>query len=194
MSLITIESNPVSSGGTCNVESGQEVTFYVSDGVSDGTYVSYEWYLNNNLVSIGSGYTLANPTQDDEVKLYVLNCAGNSLRIGDWIEDIPIYYKDAMSAGRLYYLDISSSFDYEILSVVLMSDSSLDNVGILIDGSYVIWPSAATTVDVTSIITETVAVSANSVSIGNAVTLLIPSSSSTSTYISGKMKIRRTSI
>jgi len=61
MSVIQIESNPISAGGVCDVVSGQPVDYTIVGGISDNIYVTYEWYLNDTLVSIGTGYTLTNP-------------------------------------------------------------------------------------------------------------------------------------
>ena len=63
--IIIIESNPLSSSGICYTTGGP-VTFSVVSGVT-GIDVAYYWYLNDVLVSIGSGYTLSSSTNNDQI-------------------------------------------------------------------------------------------------------------------------------
>jgi hypothetical protein len=192
--IILIESSPVSTGGVCQVVAGQPVTFSIISGITDNLIVAYEWYLNSTLVGIGSGYTLASPQESDEVYLNVLNCSVNGAQIGDWIEDIDFYFND-VTAGipQLYYIDLKASFDYEVLSAVLRSDARVYDVEIQINGTTIVWPGSATSVDITPVITETSTVSNNSVLEDNLVTLVTYGVDADSpTIIQGKLKIRRT--
>jgi hypothetical protein len=81
-SIITIESFPISSGGYCNVNSGQTVTFSIISGITSGILVTYEWYLIRNLettlVGISSGLTLTSLETDDQIYVKVINCNGSS--------------------------------------------------------------------------------------------------------------------
>jgi len=192
--IITIESNPVSSSGNCYVTAGTPVTYTVVSGISAGIYVSYEWYLNGTLVGIGTGYTLTNPQMGDEVYLKILNCTGG-VHIGDWIDDITFYYND-VSAGvpQTYYIDLKASFDYDVISAVLNSDATINSVEIQINNVPIVWTGSATSIDITPIITETSAISANSVLEDDLVTLVTQGTDSgTPTIIRGKLKVRRVS-
>jgi len=77
--IIIIESSPKSSsisGGTCYFYPGESVNFSVISGISAGIAISYEWYLNDVLVSIATGYTLISPTVNDQVYVKIVNCIG----------------------------------------------------------------------------------------------------------------------
>jgi hypothetical protein len=196
--IIRIESSPITSipidtwSGTCYTPS-QPVTFNVISGITNGIYVSYEWYLNNILVSIGSGYTLNNPQQDDNIYVKVLNCSGSGLKIGDWIEDVSFYYNDVIAGvPQTYYVDTLASFNYRIISAVLRCDNQLFDVEIQIDSIPVVWTGAAISIDVTNIINETLAVNSNSVTSNNIVTLVTNGTYDTSTLLQGKLRIVRT--
>ena len=194
--IITIESNPVSSSGNCYVYTGNPVIFTVISGISAGIYISYEWYLNDVLVGIGTGYTLSSPQQDDEVYLKILNCTGNGVQIGDWIEDIFFYYNAVHSeVASMYYVDLKASFDYNILSTVLYSEHTIYDAQILINGVPVVWTGSATSVDITPIITETNAISSNIVAKDDLITLTTAGIDSGGGVdimtISGKLKINR---
>jgi hypothetical protein len=80
--IIRIESFPISSGGYCNVNSGQTVTFSIISGITSGILVTYEWYLIRNLettlVGISSGLTLTSLETDDQIYVKVINCNGSS--------------------------------------------------------------------------------------------------------------------
>ena len=196
MSVIVIESSPISSGGNCYVTAGTPVTYSVIGGISGTAYVTYEWYLNGALTGIGSTFYLPDPQDGDEVHVNVLNCIGVGLNIGDWIEDIFFYYND-IDAGtpQLYWIDLSASFDYRILSAIMRCGSDMFGVEIQIDGVPIVWPGAATSIDVNSVITETVAVSANDVLSGNIVTLVTSGSMyDNATVLQGKLRIRRKAV
>ncbi len=191
--IILIESSPVSSGGVCQVLAGQPVTFTVISGITAGLNIAYEWYLNDVLVGIGSGYTLASPQESDEVYLNVLNCSVNGAQIGDWIEDIVFYFND-VTAGlpQLYYIDLMASFDYEVISTVLRSDATILDAEIQINGTPIVWPGSSTSIDITPVITETLAVNDNHVLEDDLVTLVTYGVDTDSpTIIQGKLKIRR---
>lgn len=196
--IIYIDSTPASIGDVCQVVTGTPVTFSVISGItSEGLVVAYEWYLtrgaSTELVGISSGYTLSNPQEGDQVYLNVVNCSVNGTRIGDWIEDINFYYND-ITAGvpQLYYIDLKASFDYEVLSTVLRSDATLLDAEIQINGTPIVWPGSATSVDITPVITETTADSSNAVVEDSIVTLVTTNhTSGTPTLVEGKLKIRR---
>lgn len=194
MSIIKIESSPISSGGICSVLTGQPVTFTVFSGLSNGIFVSYEWYLNDVLVSIGTGYTLSSPSEGDNVYVKIINCASSTgLTIGDWVDDIYFYFNDVTTGiPQLYYIDLLSSFDYDILSTVLRSDSTMDDIRIEINGTPIEWTGSATSIDVTQIITETGAIGLNTVLTDSIVTLLTSGTDNNAKVIQGKLRVRRT--
>lgn len=63
--IILIESTPTSIGNVCYITPGSPVTFRIVSGITSNVY--YQWYLNDVLVSVGSGYTLSNPSLNDKV-------------------------------------------------------------------------------------------------------------------------------
>jgi len=199
--IIVIESSPVSISGNCYVSYGQPVYFTVVSGISSGIAVSFQWYLNGGLVSIQSGYTLLNPTTDDVVHVNIINCccscSGGTGGGGTWIEDINFDFYGQVYAGdsQLFYVDTYASFNYKILSAVLMcgpDEATMSSVEVCIDGTPVVWIGSATSIDVNDFIISTDAISANNVSVTNVVTLITSGFDTGSPdTIRGKLKIQR---
>lgn len=194
MSLIKIESSPISSGDTCYALSGNSVAFTVISGITNDVNVTYEWYLTRSgtttLVSISSGYTLANPETDDEVYLNVINCVASG-----GIIDIPFYFNDVTpGVPQLYYIDLSASFDYVILAAVMRCDGNMYSAQIQIDGSPVIWSDLSPTIDISSAINTTGTSVSNNVDTGSIITLVTTGTSDTSTILQGKLKVMKVSI
>lgn len=192
MSLIKIESSPISIVDTCYVTSGSSVTFSIISGITSDVHVTYEWYLVRSgltsLVSISSGYTLTNPETDDEVYLNVINCVASG-----GIIDVPFYFNDVTpGVPQIYYLDLSASFDYIIMEVVLWCNNNIYDAEIQIDGSPIIWSDLSTTIDISSVIDITKTNTANSVGTGGIVTLVTSSGSDTATVVQGKLRILKT--
>jgi len=73
-----IESNPISTptslnNGVCYITPGTIVTFSVT-GLTGYTDYSYEWYLNDNLVNLGSCYSLSSPNNNDKIYVKQITC------------------------------------------------------------------------------------------------------------------------
>jgi hypothetical protein len=191
--IIVIESNPTSFSGVCSVSSGQPVTFRVLSGLSSGILVSYEWYLNGILVSISSGYTLNNPSQNDEINLNINNCNSSSSSI---IEDIRFNFNDYEFVDPMY-ID-TASFNYRIISIELycgptVTNPSIDNVQININGNPVEWYGTLTSIDVTDIPYIYYAESNNDVSSDDIISLYMNNAAIGSPlFIRGKLKVQRT--
>ena len=191
--IIRIESSPVSvpidaNSGTCSISAGTPVSFTIISGISDNVYATFEWYVNDILVSIGTGFTLTNPQQDDNIYVKVLNCVGNG-----WIEDIYFYY-DQINAGvpEVYWIDLSASFDYRVISTVMRCGSDMYDVEIQINGTPIEWTGSATSIDVSSVITETIAINLNEVFAGDAITLVTSGNiGDNATVLQGKLRIVR---
>jgi len=77
MSIIVIESNPISSGDTCYVQTGQTVNFSIVSGITGASNISFEWYLNGTLVSIENEFNLISPSNNDAVYVKVINCSSD---------------------------------------------------------------------------------------------------------------------
>lgn len=192
MSLIKIESSPISSGDTCYVLSGNSVTFSVISGVTNDVNVTYEWYLTRSelttLVSISSGYTLANPETNDEVYLNVINCVASG-----GIIDIPFYFNDVTpGVSQLYYLDLSASFDYIIIAAVARCDGDMYDVQLLIDGTPVEWSDLTNSIDISTVVNTNYAKSSNIVMSGSIVNLFTSGTSDTANVVQGKLRILKT--
>jgi len=198
--IIIIESVPVSHSGIC-IASGP-VEFLVVSGISSGIAVSYQWYVKHSggtdvLVGIGTGYTLASPLEADEIYVKIINCCGGCSDGAGIIEDIWFKFNDVSSGiPQVFYIDLLASFDYAILSIVLQCGSGVSTMSgatVLIDGVVPVeWTAHATTIDITSVITETEAIDSNVVLAGESLTLTTSGNDSgTPTFIMGKIKIRR---
>ena len=197
--IILIQSSPITISGTSYITSGQTVHFTVVSGISNGVIAS--WYLNDVLVALGSGYTLTNPATNDVVYAKVINCccgcSGETGGGSSWIEDINFDFYGQVNAGwlQMFYIDTYASFDYTILSAVLMCDpegSTVNDIEIWIDGTPIVWDGSVTTLNITDIITSTDAVTANNVTADSVVTLnTFAYDTGTPTTIRGKLKIRR---
>jgi hypothetical protein len=117
------------------------------------------------------------------------------LAIGDWTEDISFDFNDVEAdASQTYILDIKASFAYKILSVVLQSDSTMDDVTVNIAGSPITWADDSVSIDVTTAISDTTAKTDydNAVAVGEQVTLVTSGTDGTPTLIRGKLRIQRT--
>lgn len=86
--IIVIESSPVSISGTSYVYSGSTVTLTIVSGVSNGLAVSFEWFVNDELVNIGQSYTYT-PSMNDEIYVSVINCASSLEREYSWVVKNP---------------------------------------------------------------------------------------------------------
>jgi hypothetical protein len=198
--IIVIESNPVSYSGVCIVSSGSTVSFFVTSGLSSGIVVAYQWYLSRSggtdtLVGIGTGYTLSSPEENDQIYLKIINCCGCSGGTG-LIEDITFYFDDFTSGiPQVFYMDLMASFDYSIESIVLQCGpgvTTISDVEILVDGVVPVeWDGHVTSIDISSIITETIAIDTNYVLSGESVTISTSGVDSGPTFIRGKIRIRR---
>jgi len=112
------------------------------------------------------------------------------LNIGDWIEDIAFDFNDVEEGiSQTWVLDVKASFEYNIISAVLESDSTMDDLAIKIDGIDIAGMSA---IDVIASATETLSISGNSVSIDSRVTMISSGTDGNPTLIRGKLKIQRT--
>jgi len=136
-------------------------------------------------------------TDDEGEKGY--HAFPSGLAIGDWTEDISFDFND-VEAGivQTWILDIKASFAYKILSVVLQSDSTMDDVTVEIAGSPITWdlPGDPVSIDVTSSVVETTAKTDvdNDVAVGEQVTLNSSGTDGDPTVIRGKLKIRRVAV
>lgn len=63
--VVIINSTPSSINNVCYTTPGTPVTFYIVSGLTEGA--TYQWYLNDILVSIGTVYTVTNPNLNDEI-------------------------------------------------------------------------------------------------------------------------------
>lgn len=101
----------------------------------------------------------------------------------DW--EFPDITKDV---AQTYVLDLKAAFDYKILSVVLQSDSTMDDMAIKINGTAITGLAA---VDVTAGITETAATALNIVKKGDQVTMVTSGVDGSPTLIRGKFNYIR---
>lgn len=119
----------------------------------------------------------------------------SGIAIGDWVEDISFDFND-VEAGieQSWILDIKASFTYKILSVVLQSDSTMDDVEIEIAGSPITWADDSVSIDVTTAVSDTAAKTDvdNDVAVGEQVTLVKSATDGDPTVIRGKLRIQRT--
>lgn len=123
---------------------------------------------------------------EDEDGLEFVDFPDNSIGV----EDIAFDWNDVEEGvSQTWVLDPKASFAYNIISVVLESDSTMDDLAIKIDGTAVGGMSA---IDVTTSTTETSATSGNSVSEGSRVTMVSSGTDGAPTLIRGKLKIQRT--
>jgi hypothetical protein len=117
------------------------------------------------------------------------------LEIGDWTEDISFDFND-VEAGivQTWILDIKASFAYKILSVVLQSDSTMDDVTVEIAGSPITWADDSVSIDVTTAVSDTAAKTDldNDVAVGEQVTLVSSGTDGSPMLIRGKLRIQRT--
>ena len=107
------------------------------------------------------------------------------------IEDILFEFRD-IEAGtpQEYILDISASFTYDVVSLVLQSDATLQGIYVDIDGIDI---TGLDSVTATTSIVETAATGSNSVMAGSKLTITTTSSfTGTPTLLRGKIKYRRT--
>ncbi len=185
MSSIIIESSPISSNGICYSNSGQSIIFNIVSGITSST-VYCEWFLNGKSVYFGSSYILLTPNTNDEVYARVVNCSGETLRIGNWIEDNIFYFNDVPSGVHTYYIDLKASFNYKILSSVFKSSNN-GVVQIQIDGTPIIWSGSGNTINISNSIIDTEAIGSNYVTIGQKVTLITNGTN----VISGKIRFIR---
>ena len=121
----------------------------------------------------------------------------SAIAIGDWVGDISFDFNDVEAGvAQTWILDIKASFAYKILSVVLQSDSTMDDVEIEIAGSPITWdlPGDPVSIDVTASVVETAAKTDydNDVAAGEKVTLVSSGTDGDPTVIRGKLKIQRT--
>ena len=106
------------------------------------------------------------------------------------VEDIAWDFNDVTTGvAQTYYLDVKASFGYNILSAVLQSDSTMDNMAVKINGTAITGLSA---IDVTTAISDTAATAANEVVIDDQVTLVTSGTDGGATLIRGKIRIQRT--
>ncbi len=105
------------------------------------------------------------------------------------IEDIAVDYID-IEAGTIQtkILDIKASFAYIILSVVLQSDDTMDDIAIQINGTPVTGLDA---IDVTTAISDTEATADNIVTAGDQVTLVTSGTDGDPTLLRVKLRILR---
>jgi hypothetical protein len=103
---IRIESFPVSSGGVCTVGYGQPVTFTITSGYT--TESSFQWYLNGDLVSVGSGYTLS-PSQFDDIYIKIQCNECHTIKLVDYTDPPSLY-----NAGTLRYRKTSNSSSLDV--------------------------------------------------------------------------------
>lgn len=191
--IIIIESTPTSTvinpwSGICYANSGQSVSFSIMSGIT-GANVSFEWYLNDVLVGISSGYTLNNPTTNDNVYVKVINCVSSPCCNECVVEDIDFYCNNILGVLD-YYIDLKSSFEYSIQSIVLLSDGDISNIQVLIDSIPIVWSGSVGSFNLSlSTITEITAISSNN--IGSNQAIYITSSSTSATKLRGKLKIQR---
>ena len=119
---------------------------------------------------------------------------GSDLAIGDWTEDISFDFNDVEAGiAQTWILDIKASFAYKILSAVLQSDSTMEDVTVNINGSPVTWSDDSVSIDVTATVVETAAKTDydNDVAAGGQVTLVTSGTDGDPTLIRGKLKIQR---
>ena len=173
--IINIESNPISSSGICYVGSGSTVTFYVNSGITSGTSVSYQWYRNDVLVSIGAEYTLLSPEQGDEIHVKIVNCGCSC-----GPEDV-----DFITTTGFYYIDVQASTSYQIQSIIFQSFTTESNITVSINGTDIVWTGGITELDISPGITEFKSLSNNFVYEGDFVTIFSDGD------LRAKLKIRR---
>lgn len=193
--IIIIQSNPpavydINYDGVCNVSSGQTVTFAVVSGLSSGILVNYQWHLNDNLVGIGTGYTLTNPQEGDKVYVKIVNCGCSC-----GSDDIDFYFPDITGDYQEHYLDLKASSGYQIQSIVLHSNVTMLYTSVSISGntgaSDITWYGSIPPSSISSnnTIIEHFAESSNVVMEGNSVKIITePFVSGT---LTGKIKIIR---
>jgi hypothetical protein len=146
-----------------------------------------ETNLNNAIIPVDkdSYHTLAKKITGEDLKDWVLS--GYTC-----VEDIHFYFSDISSGVvQQFYIDPFASYDYRILSVVLVSNSSLTGIHIRINGLSVVWTGSATSVTSTTTVISTDSISANEVSTYKNVTLETSGSATSATKITGKLKIIR---
>ena len=186
------------------------------EGDADGYY----WWSNVRIPVDGNDVVTASGGEDNYVdgmsfdngtRVLTLNRTGSlpdltatipdatgsaGLAIGDWVEDISFDFNDVEAGvAQTWILDIKASFAYKILSVVLQSDSTMDDVEIEIAGSPITWdlPGDPVSIDVTASVVETAAKTDydNDVAVGEQVTLVTSGTDGDPTLIRGKLKIQR---
>jgi hypothetical protein len=114
------------------------------------------------------------------------------LQIGDWDDFLGFDYPDIESGvSQTYYLTIKARFAFRILSAVLQSDNTMDDVTIEIDGNPLVWTGSAVSIDVTASIVETEAIDDNEVSAGQVVTLVTSGTDAGATLIRGQLNYVR---
>lgn len=132
--------------------------------------------------------TIVEPVQSDWAEANSLSLAYiNHKPTIPAIFDIKFEYGDIKTRTTPYILDIKASYPYTILSGVFATDAGTCTVAVKINGNNV---TSLSGLGVTSTITETNATGANTVAIGDLVTLIVSSALSAS-YFAGKIKIQR---
>lgn len=182
-----------------NYGSNENTMYLAVEGNEAGEF----WWSNVRLpLSKSSPMTFLELTDtpnsytDQAGKVPVVNETEDGLEFVDFpengggTEDIAFDFNDVEEGiSQTWVLDVKASFAYNILAVVLESDSTMDDMAIKIDGTAVGGMSA---IDVTTGTNETSASSGNSVSIGSRVTMVSSGTDGAPTLIRGKLKIQRT--
>jgi hypothetical protein len=145
--------------------------------------------LHNRLHSMISALDHAPASVSDYGKIVRVNPTTGAWELITLIEDISFEYPDIVyNLVQTYILDLKASFAYIILSAVLQGDQNMNDVAVKINGASVTGLGA---IDVTSAISDTEALGANTVNIGDKVTLVTSGVSTFANYLTGKIRIRR---
>jgi len=181
------------------IASGDYIGFYdITDGIQKKTTLAnlpgWNLYLNGvSQEAIKLSDTLDFVAGTDMQLLY--NSTTNELTVNyvgganPVIEDIAFDFNDVTTGvAQTYILDIKASYDYIILSCVLQSDDTMDDVAIKINGTAVTSLSA---IDVTTAISDTTATALNNVAVDAQVTLVTSGTDGGATLIRGKLRVQR---
>lgn len=150
--------------------------------------------VNANVGQFGGATSIPKITVDAKGRVTAIE---NVTVTTSGIEDISFDFNDVeFGVAQTWILDIKASFAYKILSVVLQSDSTMDDVTVEIAGSPITWADDSVSIDVTTAVSDTAAKTDvdNDVAVGEQVTLNSSGTDGTPTVIRGKLKIRRVAV